>query len=92
MSQFLFMVSPRVFLNLILDRKTEDQTMKKTAILLVSTLMLGVSASAMADSNRWDHQHKDRYDYRYDRYDNRHDHRNNLVGQMGIVAIIMVNE
>lgn len=49
--------------------------MKKTAVLLVSTLMLGISASAMADSNRWDHQHKDRYDYRYDRYDNRHDHR-----------------
>jgi hypothetical protein len=31
--------------------------MKKTAILLVSTLMLGVSASAMADSNRWNNHH-----------------------------------
>ena len=43
--------------------------MKKTAILLVSTLMLGVSASAMADSNRWNnhHDHRDGYD--------RHDHR-----------------
>ena len=28
--------------------------MKKAVVLLVSTLMLGVSASAMADSNRWD--------------------------------------
>jgi hypothetical protein len=47
--------------------------MKKTAILLVSTLMLGVSASAMADSNRWNnhHDHKDRYDHRYDRHDHR---------------------
>ncbi|MGA6137890.1 RcnB family protein [Acinetobacter dispersus] len=49
--------------------------MKKTAVLLVSTLMLGVSASAMADSNRWNHDHKDRYDNRYDRYDHRYDHR-----------------
>ena len=47
--------------------------MKKTAILLVSTLMLGVSASAMADSNRWNnhHDYKDRYDHRYDRHDHR---------------------
>ena len=47
--------------------------MKKTAILLVSTLMLGVSASAMADSNRWNnhHDHKDHYDHRYDRHDHR---------------------
>lgn len=45
--------------------------MKKTVVLLVSTLMLGVSASAMADSNRWNHDHKDRYD----RYDHRYDHR-----------------
>ena len=47
--------------------------MKKTAILLVSTLMLSVSASAMADSNRWNnhHDHKDRYDHRYDRHDHR---------------------
>ena len=51
--------------------------MKKTAILLVSTLMLGVSASAMADSNRWNnhHDHKDRYEQRYDRNDHRNDHR-----------------
>lgn len=49
--------------------------MKKTAVLLVSTLMLGVSASAMADSNRWNHDHRDRYDNRYDRYDHRYDHR-----------------
>ena len=41
--------------------------MKKTAILLVSTLMLGVSASAMADSNRWNNHH----DHRYDRHDHR---------------------
>ncbi|ENX36843.1 hypothetical protein F889_00094 [Acinetobacter colistiniresistens] len=49
--------------------------MKKTAVLLVSTLMLGISASAMADSNRWNHDYKDRYDQRYDRYDHRYDHR-----------------
>ena len=51
--------------------------MKKTAILLVSTLMLSVSASAMADSNRWNnhHDHKDRYEQRYDRNDYRDDHR-----------------
>ena len=51
--------------------------MKKTAILLVSTLMLGVSASAMADSNRWNnhHDYKDRYEQRYDRNDHRNDHR-----------------
>jgi Ni/Co efflux regulator RcnB len=35
--------------------------MKKTVVLLVSTMILGVSASAMADSNRWN---KDRYDHR----------------------------
>ncbi len=47
--------------------------MKKAVVLLVSTLMLGVSASAMADSNRWDnhHDYKHRYDQRYDRYEHR---------------------
>lgn len=49
--------------------------MKKTVVLLVSTLMLGVSASAMADSNRWGHYHQDRNESRYDRYDHRDDHR-----------------
>lgn len=48
--------------------------MKKTLVLLVSALMLGMSASAMADSsNRWKNEHKDRYDQRYD---HRQDHRN----------------
>lgn len=48
--------------------------MKKTVVLLVSSLMLGISASAMADSNRWNnhHDYKDRYEQRYDK---RHDHR-----------------
>lgn len=47
--------------------------MKKAVVLLVSTLMLGVSASAMADSNRWNnhHDYKHRYDQRYDRYEHR---------------------
>lgn len=72
------MVSPLVSLNLDAGQ-TEDQTMKKTAILLVSTLMLGVSASAMADSNRWNnhHDHKDRYGHRYDRHDHREAHWSN---------------
>lgn len=48
--------------------------MKKTVVLLVSSLMLGISATAMADSNRWNnhHDYKDRYEQRYDK---RHDHR-----------------
>lgn len=48
--------------------------MKKTVVLLVSSLMLGISASAMADSNRWNnhHDYKDRYEQRYDKL---HDHR-----------------
>ena len=40
--------------------------MKKTVVLLVSTMILGVSASAMANSNHWNQDHKDRYDHRYD--------------------------
>lgn len=46
--------------------------MKKTVVLLVSTMILGVSASAMADSNHWNQDHKDRYD---NRYEHRYDHR-----------------
>ena len=47
--------------------------MKKTVMLLVSSLMFGASASAIADSNRWNnhHDYKDRYDHRYDRHDHR---------------------
>ena len=43
--------------------------MKKTVMLLVSSLMFGASASAIADSNRWNnhHDYKDRYEQRYDR-------------------------
>lgn len=62
--------------------------MKKTALLLVSTLMLGVSASAMADSNRWNnhHDYRDRYEQRDDRRDHREqprwsNGRNNHYGQ-----------
>ncbi|AZC07467.1 MULTISPECIES: RcnB family protein [Acinetobacter] len=54
--------------------------MKKPIVLVLSTLMLGMSATAMADSNnRWDNYHgKDyrHYEQRYDhRYDRRDDHR-----------------
>ncbi len=54
--------------------------MKKPIVLVLSTLMLGMSATAMADSNhRWDNYHgKDhnRYEQRHDyRYDHRNDHR-----------------
>lgn len=50
--------------------------MKKTLALLVSTIMLGMSACAVAEpSNQWKHDHRDRYDHRYDRYDHRKDQR-----------------
>lgn len=54
--------------------------MKKPIVLVLSTLMLGMSATAMADSNNsWDNYHgKDyrHYEQRYDhRYDRRDDHR-----------------
>ncbi|HQV25553.1 MAG TPA: RcnB family protein [Acinetobacter sp.] len=50
--------------------------MKKTVLLLVSSLMFGISASAMADSNHWNHYAQDRHQgYQQHRYDNRHDHR-----------------
>lgn len=47
--------------------------MNKTVTLLLSTLMLAISASAMADSNRWDH--RDRYEYRDDNRHRYHHHR-----------------
>lgn len=70
------MVSPRVSFNLTSDQRAEDQRMKKTLALLVSTIMLGMSACAVAEpSNQWKHDHRDRYDHRYDRYDHRKDQR-----------------
>lgn len=59
------MVSPRVSFNLTSDQRAEDQRMKKTLVLLVSTIMLGMSACAVAEpSNQWKHDHRDRYDHR----------------------------
>jgi len=54
--------------------------MKKPIVLVLSTLMLGISATAMADSNnRWDDYHgrdNRHYEQRYDhRYDHRDEHR-----------------
>ncbi|MFI8124425.1 RcnB family protein [Acinetobacter nosocomialis] len=54
--------------------------MKKPIVLVLSTLMLGISATAMADSNnRWDDYHgrdNRHYEHHYDhRYDRRDDHR-----------------
>ncbi|GLG82634.1 RcnB family protein [Acinetobacter calcoaceticus] len=53
--------------------------MKKPIVLVLSTLMLSISATAMADTNhRWDNNHgrdHDRYEHR-DRDDRRHDYRN----------------
>jgi Ni/Co efflux regulator RcnB len=67
-------------LNLASDQDKKEYTMKKPIVLVLSTLMLGMSATAMADSNhRWDNYHgKDhnRYEQRHDyRYDHRNDHR-----------------
>ena len=49
--------------------------MKRQQYYLYQPLMFGVSASAMADSNRWNnhHDYKDRYEQRYDRNDHRND-------------------
>jgi len=54
--------------------------MKKPIVLVLSTLMLGISATAMADSNnRWDDYHgrdNRHYEHHSDhRYDRRDDHR-----------------
>ena len=47
--------------------------MKKPIVLVLSTLMLGMSATAMADtSHRWDNNHGKNYD----RYEHRNDYRN----------------
>ena len=45
--------------------------MNKTIVTLVSGLILGVSASAMAAPNNWEHRydHRDRYEHRYDHRD-----------------------
>lgn len=50
--------------------------MKKPIVLVLSTLMLGISATAMADSNnRWDNYHGNDNRHYDQRYDHRDEHR-----------------
>ncbi|WP_336966022.1 RcnB family protein [Acinetobacter pittii] len=51
--------------------------MKKPIVLVLSTLMLGISATAMADSgHRWNNDHGKNYGRYEHRDDRRHDYRN----------------
>lgn len=62
--------------------------MKKPIVLVLSTLMLGISATAMADSNnRWDNYHGN--DNRH--YDQRYDHRDEHRGRVGSKQTVVVN-